>query len=109
MSKGGVAVGMQLWRNTEPALRQAKPRLGMKLAFKSGSTESLAGLPATVVYIWPRFRSGDYLVTLQYAEPVKLEHKFITQIDAFVSELEAAEHNDAARTSQLSWSRFWPL
>jgi hypothetical protein len=64
-----------------------KPKVGMTLAFR-GAGESLAGIPATVVYVWPRFRSGDYLVTLQYAQPVPYGKQFIRHIDAFVSELE---------------------
>lgn len=102
-------MGMQLRRNTAPAQIQPKPRLGMTLAFKAGASESLAEIPATVVYVWPRFRSGDYLVTLQYPEPVRLEHKFITQIDAFLSELQVAGPCDKAQIPQLSWSRLWPL
>jgi len=59
----------------------------MTLAFKPAASETLADIPARVVEIWPRFRSGDYLVTLEYAQPVKCGRDFIRHIDAFFSEL----------------------
>ena len=65
-----------------------KLRVGMTLAFTPASSTSLAGIPATVIYIWPRFHSGEYLVTLEFARPVRYRCTWITQIDAFVSELE---------------------
>ncbi len=65
-----------------------KPAVGMALTFKSESSPALAGIPAQISYVWPRFRSGDYLVTLEYAEPVKFRNSLIRHIDAFVSELE---------------------
>ena len=65
----------------------AKPRLGMTLAFPATPAEPLAGIAGRVVYIWPRFRSGDYLVTLEYPEPVKTKEGLIAHIDAFMSEL----------------------
>ena len=64
-----------------------KPEVGMKLAFKPSASEALAGVPADVIGIWPRFRSGDYLVTLEYARPVKVGKDLVSRIDAFVSEL----------------------
>ena len=68
--------------------RLKKPAVGMRLTFVAAACAELAGIPAEVTYIWPRFRSGDYLVTLEYAEPVKLGKALIRHIDAFVSELE---------------------
>ncbi|MDP9312073.1 MAG: hypothetical protein M3R24_14510 [Chloroflexota bacterium] len=65
-----------------------KPTIGMAVTFKSESSQVLAGIPAHISYVWPRFRSGDYLVTLEYAEPVKFRNSLIRHIDAFVSELE---------------------
>ena len=64
-----------------------KPRLGMTLAFPATPAEPLAGIAGRVVYIWPRFRSGDYLVTLEYSQPVKTKEGVIAHIDAFMSEL----------------------
>ena len=69
------------------AASSVKPKLGMALAFDATPTEPLAGIPARVIYIWPRFRSGDYLVTLEYAQPVKTKEGLIGHIDAFLSEL----------------------
>lgn len=62
-------------------------RVGMTLMFKTEGSETLAGIPGKVIEIWPRFRSGDRLVTLEYMQPVKFRKAFITHIDAFVSEL----------------------
>jgi hypothetical protein len=59
----------------------------MTLAFPETAAAPLAGIPGRVVYIWPRFRSGDYLVTLEYPEPVKTKEGLIAHIDAFMSEL----------------------
>ncbi len=67
--------------------RRAKPSPGMTLAFKPAASETLADIPARVIEIWPRFRSGDYLVKLEYAQPVKCGNELIRHIDAFFSEL----------------------
>ncbi len=63
------------------------PVVGMTLAFKDEATGSLAGIPARVIHIWPRFQSGDYLVTLEYPEPVRTKEGPIAHIDAFMSDL----------------------
>ena len=75
-------------RALQGAGRPRKPAVGMRLTFASTACAELAGIPAEVTYIWPRFRSGDYLVTLEYAQPVKLGKTLIRHIDVFVSELE---------------------
>ncbi len=67
---------------------RVKPRLGMPLTFIATASPELAGIAGTVTHVWPRFRSGDYLVTLEYAQPVRLCNQFIRHIDAFLSELE---------------------
>lgn len=65
----------------------SRPNVGTTCAFKPAAAPRLADIPGKVSAIWPRFRSGDYLVTLEYARPVKFGKEFITHIDAFVSEL----------------------
>jgi hypothetical protein len=65
-----------------------RPRLGMTLTFKPSAEATLAGIPAHIIHVWPRFQSGDYLVTLEFAQPVKLRNVFVRQIDAFISELD---------------------
>ena len=35
------------------------PVVGMTLTFKDEAADSLAGIPARVIHIWPRFQSGD--------------------------------------------------
>ena len=77
-----------------------KPAVGMLLTFKTIESEPLAGVPGKVVFIWPRFRSGDYLVTLEYAAPVKFRNAYITQIDAFLSELCQLDAGHPARVSR---------
>jgi hypothetical protein len=59
----------------------------MTLAFTAASSTALADIPARVTHIWPRFRSGDYLVTLEYNAPVKAGNEMLRHIDAFVTEL----------------------
>lgn len=65
-----------------------KPAVGMIFAFKDSAPQPLCGIPARVISVWPRFRSGDYLVTLEYATPIQVRNERISHIDAFVSELE---------------------
>ena len=68
----------------------AKPVRGTIMAFKKSGSDELAGIPARVVQVWPRFRSGAYMVTLEYPRPVRLGKQLITHIEAFASELESA-------------------
>lgn len=63
------------------------PVLGMVVAFRPGAEADLADVPARVVAIWPRLRSGAYLVTLEYAQPIAHHHAVIQQLEAFMSEL----------------------
>ena len=73
--------------NSAPAITRqtAKPTLGMRLAFRPGTEDALAGIPANIVHIWPRFPSGDYLVTLEYAQPAKFRQVLLRQMDTFGS------------------------
>ncbi len=68
-------------------LNHKKPFVGMKVAFKSTEAAPFASVPSQVVLVWPRFQSGDYLVTLELAVPVKTHEGVIAHIDAFMSEL----------------------
>ncbi len=82
-----------------------KPTVGMVVTFKSDASPMLAGIPARISFVWPRFRTGDYLVTLEYAEPVKFRNALIKHIDAFISELEqptAVQHPAAAATYDVT-------
>ena len=65
----------------------AKPAVGMTVAFTAEASAELADIPARVIAVWPRFRSGAYLVTLEYAQPIAWHHEVIQQIEAFMSEL----------------------
>ena len=76
---------------------QMKPIVGMTLTFKAAVETSLVGVPATVVDVWPRFRSGDYLVTLEYAQPVKVGKEMVRHIDAFMSELHEVAQPELVR------------
>ena len=82
-----------------------KPKVGMTLAIKAGAPEPLAGIPGTVIEIWPRFRSGDYLVTLEYDQPVTLNNTVVRQIGAFVSEL--VQPDEPARIPAVTHA--WPV
>ena len=70
------------------AVQMLRPTIGMQLTFTTSASAELAGIPAEVVDIWPRFRSGNYLVTLEYTEPVRMGKEIVRRIDAFISELE---------------------
>ncbi len=65
-----------------------KPNVGMTVTFKESAGDVFAGVPAQVTYVWPRFRSGDYLVTIEFEKPVRTKEGSIAHIDAFMSELE---------------------
>ena len=67
-----------------------KPARGMWLSFKASASPELAGIPGRVTQIWPRFRSGEYLVTLEYPKDVRLGNAVLRQMEAFASELEPA-------------------
>ena len=71
---------------------QLKPVRGMILAFTATSSADLAHIPAIVIDIWPRLPSGDYLVELEYSEPVRLGPHLITQLGALLSELYVPPH-----------------
>ncbi len=68
-----------------------KPRVGMTLAFTTSAEPALADISATVVTVWPPFRSGSRLITLEYATPVQVGPASIKQIEAFVSEVYAPD------------------
>ena len=68
-----------------------KPFVGMKVAFKSAEAAPFSAVHCEVVYVWPRFRSGDYLVTLELVVPVKTNEGVIAHIDVFMSELVVLE------------------
>ena len=85
------------------AASSVKPKLGMALAFDATPTEPLAGIPARVIYIWPRFRSGDYLVTLEYPQPVKTAEGVIAHIDACMSELCLVAPRRQAPQPGMAW------
>lgn len=84
-----------------------KPVRGMTFTFKPTASASLAGIPATMIDIWPRFRSGDYLVTLEFERPVQFRTMFIRHIDAFVSELDALDEPRRGTASARSGSGWW--
>ncbi len=64
-----------------------KSFVGMNVAFKSTEAAPFAAVPSQVVHVWPRFRSGDYLVSLELAVPVKTHAGVIAHIEVFMSEL----------------------
>ena len=85
-----------------PHDNRAKPKERMTVVFTSDAAPELAGIPATVTRIWPRFPSGDRLVTLEFGRPVQYGTDVITQIDAFLSELEPLGKTAASRPAAIS-------
>ena len=77
---------------------------GMMLAFKREASEELAGIGARVIDVWPRLRSGEYLVTLEYEAPVRVGSARIRQIEAFASELYQLEESAGWRRAAASSS-----
>lgn len=59
----------------------------MTVAFRRVACEELAGIPARVIDVWPRMRSGAYLVSLEYSVPVRLGNELVQQIEAFADEV----------------------
>jgi len=86
-SRHAACLGTKDRMKTRRMSQIIQPRRGMTLAFTAAAEAALADIPATVVYVWPCCRSGDYLVTLEYGEAVQVGREVITQIEAFMSEL----------------------
>lgn len=66
----------------------ARPEVGALVAFNPNASKRLAGIPGKVERIVARMQNGDYLVTLEYAQPVKVGDTQITRVDAFASHLD---------------------
>jgi hypothetical protein len=79
------------------------PASGMTVTFTPVAEPDLAGREAAIVEVWPRCRSGDYLVTLQYAEPLLHGNDFVYQMEAFMSELVVLHMPQRAQTSTPPW------
>jgi hypothetical protein len=80
--------------------RTSTPKVGMTRAFTAQAEPALAHIPATVVAVWPPFRSGAQLVTLEFTPPVHVGHAHIDQMEAFVSELYMPAHAPNSRPSR---------
>ena len=81
-----------------------KPAMGMRYTFKVGAVPSYADIPVRVVYVWPRFRSGDYLVTLEYDRPGRWATQ--EQFEAFLSELEPVPVRCSATGAEMPAASF---
>ena len=81
--------------------RVRTPVKGMRLSFKASACAELAGIAAEVIEIWPCFRPHDCVVTLEYAQPIGLEHAFGRRIHAFLSELEPGNAQDQPRNASF--------
>ncbi len=79
------------------------PTSGMTVTFTPDAEPDLAGMKATIVDVWPRCRSGDYLVTLEYAEPLLHGNDFVYQMEAFISELVLLDVPQRTQTSIPTW------
>lgn len=67
--------------------QELRPVLGMTLAFKASASATLAGIPARVVLMWPPTGADERPVTLEYPEPVEVEHEAVRYVDAYMSQL----------------------
>lgn len=81
-------------------IRPGQPRVGTAVTLKNSTGEALAGREGRISYVWPRFRSGDYLVTVKLSRPVCFERRSVSELDLFLSELELATTTTAAPRSQ---------
>ena len=66
----------------------ARPQLGMMVILHDGAGSPLAGKTAEIVDVWPRFASGETLISLRLVDPVRLGRAVIAEIDAFLSEVD---------------------
>ena len=63
------------------------PRVGEYYAFTYAADATLAGLPGRVIAVSPQLSAGYYLLTLEYATPVKYRGAWLTHIDAKSSDV----------------------
>jgi hypothetical protein len=61
--------------------------VGAVVAFKPAASQSLADIPARVTHVLARLANGEYLVTLEYAQPVLIRSERATRVDAVSSSL----------------------
>lgn len=59
--------------------------VGAVVAFKPVASSALADIPARVTHILARLASGEYLVTLEYAQPVVVRAERAPRVDALTS------------------------
>lgn len=64
------------------------PAVGTVVTFRSTASQRLAGIPGRVSHIIGRLSNGDYLVTLEYDQPIKLGSERVRRVDALTSQLE---------------------
>jgi hypothetical protein len=64
------------------------PSVGTVVTFRSVASKHLAGIPGRVSHIIGRLTNGDYLVTLEYDQPIKLGAERVLRVDALSSQLE---------------------
>lgn len=63
------------------------PEVGRVVAFKPTASQRLAHIPGRIKRIVAQLNNGDYLVSLEYNEPVKFGDERVLHIDAFASHL----------------------
>ena len=78
-----------------------KPVKGMIVALRNTASETFSDIPARVINIWPPFKSGDCLLTLEYAQPVKINNQLITHIDVFASEVYQPSSRERSCSTRL--------
>lgn len=63
------------------------PEVGIVVAFKPTASQRLAHIPGRIKRVVAQLKNGDYLVSLEYTEPVKFGDERVRLIDAFTSHL----------------------
>ena len=65
----------------------ALPATGSIVTFAPTASKRLSGVPGKVSRVIARLHNGDYLLTLEYDQPVKFGDVLMTRIDALASQI----------------------
>lgn len=76
---------------------------GTRVAFRDRDDPPI-NRSAEVVEAWPRFPSGDYLVTLRLDKPFRSGKEVVTHLEVFASEI---QHIAPSRQIPLDSRRKW--
>lgn len=69
----------------------ALPEPGTIVTFSPTASKRLAGVPGKVRRVIARLNNGDFLLTLEYDQPIKIGDVLMTRIDALASQVMRVE------------------